>query len=336
MLFKDFHPTVEQTASLVRAGSVDFTEHSKYAREVAKALEMPLRQARLPGDITAGIFQDIPMPYGVSPEFPLDMIAPGTEKELVAYTIPKHGYIPHRKFESDYVTLTTYPVGASADLDLRFLRDGRWDMMGRLMEALFSQFTKKNNDDCFHTLLYGGVDRNIVVYDADAAVGQFTKRVLSLAKTVMRRNGGGNSTSVNRSRLTDLYLSPEAMEDIRNWGIDQIDETTRREIYMAEDGSGAVSRIFGVNLHDIDELGVGQEYQLYFANELGGTLPGSDVEVALGLDLSKSNSFVRPVRSQIEVFEDPNLHRHQKFGVYAWTEYGVAALDSRNLLLLSF
>jgi len=36
-------------------------------------------------------------------------------------------------------------------------------------------------------------------------------------KTVMRRNGGGNSTSANRGQLTDLYVSPEAVEDIRNW-----------------------------------------------------------------------------------------------------------------------
>jgi hypothetical protein len=116
------------------------------------------------------------------------------------------------------------------------------------------------------TLLAAGVDRNIVVYDSDAATGQFTKRLVSLMKTVMRRNGGGNSASNNRGMLTDLYVSPEAMEDIRNWGVDQVDEVTRREIYTAADGS--VNRVFGVNLHDLDELGDGQEYQLFYENTL--------------------------------------------------------------------
>lgn len=336
MSFKDFKPTAEQTEMLVKAGSADYNEFNKYGREVAKALELPLRQAILPGDITEGIFEDYPLPFGASPEFPLDMIAPGQEKELVGYTLPKHGYIPHKNFEADYVTLTTYDVGASADINLRLLRDGNWNMMGRLMEALYTQLTKKMNDDCFHTLLYSGVDRNIVVYDGDAAAGQFTKRVLSLAKTVMRRNGGGNSSSTNRTSLTDVFLSPEALEDIRNWGIDQIDEVTRREIYMAGDGSGVVSRIFGVNLHDIDELGVGQEYQLYFANELSGAMGASDVEVGIGLDLSKSNCFIRPMREDITVFEDNNLHRHGKYGVYAKREYGVSVLDNRGTILLSW
>lgn len=30
---------------------------------------------------------------------------------------------------------------------------------------------------------------------------------------------------------TDLYISPEALEDMRNWSIDHIDKVTRKEIY---------------------------------------------------------------------------------------------------------
>ena len=82
------------------------------------------------------------------------------------------------------------------------------------MEVLEASFVKKMNDDGWHTILAAGVDRNIVVFDSDAAAGQFTKRLVNLMKTVMRRNGGGNSSSNNRGQLTDLYVSPEAMEDL--------------------------------------------------------------------------------------------------------------------------
>ena len=155
-------------------------------------------------------------------------------------------------------------------------------------------------------------------------------------KTVMRRNGGGNSTSINRGRLTDLYLSPEGMEDIRNWGVDQVDEVTRREIYVAEDG--AVNRIFSVNLHDLDELGQGQEYQLFFSNELNGNLvsTGSDVELVVGLDLSANDSFVMPVRADIQVFEDDSLHRQRRAGFYGYGEHGFGVLDNRRVILGSF
>ena len=59
-------------------------------------------------------------------------------------------------------------------------------------------FVKKMNDDGWHTLLAAGVDRNVLVFDADASNGQFTKRLISLMKTVMRRNAGGNSGSLNQ------------------------------------------------------------------------------------------------------------------------------------------
>ena len=148
----------------------------------------------------------------------------------------------------------------------------------------------------------------------------------------MRRNGGGNSASNNRGRLTDLYVSPEAMEDIRNWNVDQVDETTRRQIMVSE-GDNALSRIFGVNLHDIDELGEGQEYNLFYTTELGGTIPASDVEIVVGLDLENNDSFVMPVREELQVFEDETLHRQRRAGLYGWSEQGFAVLDNRRVLL---
>ena len=199
------------------------------------------------------------------------------------------------------------------------------------MEVLEGSFVKKMNDDGWHTLLAAGTDRNIVVYDTDAANNQFTKRLVSLMKTVMRRNAGGNSTSNNRGILTDLYVSPESMEDIRNWGIDQVDEITRREIYTAADGS--INRVFGVNLHDLDELGVGQEYQLFYSNILNGTLPSGKSEVVVGLDQRKSDSFIMPVREEVQIFEDETLHRQKRAGFYGWAELGFAVLDNRRVLL---
>jgi hypothetical protein len=192
------------------------------------------------------------------------------------------------------------------------------------------------NDDGWHTLLAAGVDRNILVYDGDATRGMFTKRLVSLMQTVMRRNSGGNAASVGRGRLTDLYVSPEALEDIRNWGLDQVDEVTRREIYTSAEGGAPITRIFGVNIHDLDELGVGQEYQSFFTSELGGNLQGSDDELVIGLDQSSNDSFVMPVKEQLQVFEDPTLHRQQRAGYYGWAELGFGVLDNRRIILGSF
>ena len=335
MATQRFNPSPELTDLLVRSGSLKREESLSASAEFAKALELPLRQSILSGDIINGIFEPIQLAQSATPEFPLDFLAPGTEKDFVAYTIPNHGYIPERHVEGDYVMVPTFDIGASIDYLLKYARDARWDVVGRAMEVLESSFVKKMNDDGWHTLMAAGVDRNVVVFDSDADSGQFTKRLVSLLKTVMRRNGGGNSASTNRGMLTDLYVSPEAVEDIRNWGVDQVDEVTRREIYVAGDGSGSLNRLFGVNLHDIDELGEGQEYQLFYENVLNGNLPTGDVELVVGLDLRKRDSFIMPIREQVQIFEDDTLHRQKRAGFYGWADQGFAVLDNRRVLLAS-
>ena len=318
-----------------RSGSPDKVEALSAQREIAKALEEPLRQGVLVGDVVTNIFQALTMEPGTTTEFPLDLLAPGEEDEHVAYTNPGHGRIPERQVEGDYVMVPTYSISSSIDYLLRYARDARWDVVARAAQVLEAGFVKKINDDGWHTILSAAVDRNIFVYDSDAAAGQFTKRLVSLMKTVMRRNGGGNTASINRGRLTDIYLSPEGLEDIRNWGVDQVDEVTRREIYTA--GEGGITRIFGVNLHDLDELGQGQEYQEFFDSDLSGSLgPSSDVELVIGLDLQSNDSFLMPMKQQVQVFEDDTLHRHQKAGMYGWAELGFAVLDNRRVLAASF
>ena len=317
-----------------RSGSPDKVEALSAQREIAKALEEPLRQGVLVGDVVSNIFQALTMEPGTTTEFPLDLLAPGEEDEHVAYTNPGHGRIPERQVEGDYVMVPTYSISSSIDYLLRYARDARWDVVARAAQVLEAGFVKKINDDGWHTILSAAVDRNILVYDSDAAAGQFTKRLVSLMKTVMRRNGGGNTASINRGRLTDIYLSPEGLEDIRNWGVDQVDEVTRREIYTA--GEGGITRIFGVNLHDLDELGAGQEYQTFYTDQLSGTLQGSDSELIVGLDLNKNDSFVMPVKQEVQIFEDDALHRHQRAGFYGWAELGFAVLDNRRILLGSF
>ena len=304
--------------------------------DFAKAMEVPLRKVLLAGDILGSIYTPIPLDKGQVAEYPTDLIAPGMEGEHVAYTSPAHGRIPEKTLESDYIAIPTYHIASSIDWLLKISEEARWDVVNRAMEIFKAGFVKKMNDDGWHTLLAAGVDRNILVYDGDATEGTFTKRLISLMQTTMRRNSGGNSASDGRGRLTDLYVSPEALEDIRNWGMDQVDEVTRREIYMSSENGAPITRIFGVNIHDLDELGEGQEYQEYYEQQLGGRVQEDDKELVVGLDLSGNSSFVMPVKGDVEVFEDPTLHRQYRVGYYGWVDAGFAVLDNRKIILGSF
>lgn len=323
--------TDEMILLMEKAGSNDYAVASAAMREFAKALELPLRKGLMAGDIVGDIYEYEVFKPGVSIEYPLDFLAPGTQKDYVAYTIPNAGFIPQKAIEGDYLMVPTYDVGASIDWNLKYMRDARWDIASRAMNVMESQFVKKFNDDGWHAILAAAADRNLIVFDSDAGSGQFTKRLISLTKTIMSRQGGGNATTLNKAKLTDLYISPENMEDIRNWGVDIIDEFTRREIFQADDGT--FSRIFSVNLHPIYEFGEGQEYQQFYLQALQATLPNGKLELIVGLDLEHTDSFLMPVRQEVEIFEDTQLHRQRKAGLYGWAELGFAVADGRRVIL---
>lgn len=323
---------------LKATASANMQEAFDAQKALAAAIQLPLRQGPLVGDTVTGIFNKTVYNPNARIEYPIDFYRPDNASEFVAYTIPANGKIPQKQIQGDYLTVPTYRIGAGIDWLLRYSNEANWDVISRALMVFETMFVKKTNDDAWHTILAAGFDRNIVVSDANASAGQFTKRLVSLAKLVMRRNGGGNSTSVNRARLTHLFLSPESMEDIRNWGIDEVDEITRREIFVANE-EGATS-IFNVKLVTLDELGEGQEYQLYYQNVIAvgasnNGMAASDVELAIGIDAENNDSFVMPVREELQVFPDPTLHREQRMGVYGWKEHGIAVLNNSRVLLAS-
>lgn len=320
----------------VRTGSADPETAFAAQRQFAKAITTPLREGVLVGDIATMIYEAMMMPLGTPVEFPLDLLSPGEEDEYIAYTMPNEGLIPGKHVEGGYVTVPTYSIANGIDWRLKYAREANYFVFGRALKVFRAGFVQKINNDGWHTILGAGADRGILVYDADASAGHFTKRLVSLLATTMMRNSGGNSASLDVGKLTDLFLSPESIEDVRNWGLDQVDEVTRREIFVANDGSDKLTRIFGVNLHPIHELGENQVYQNYYTNTLGGTLASSDVELVVGLDLSSNDSFLMPIKEQLLISEDITLHRKQKAGLYGWQEQGFAALDNRRVLLGSY
>lgn len=325
------------TETLRDAGSKDKGTAIAAQQAIAAALTEPLRQGVLYGDIISDIFVSEVFDPNARVEYPIDFYRPDNASEFTAFAIPNQGRIPERHVEGDYVHVPTYAIGAGIDMLIKYAREARWDVVSRAVEVLQNGFLKKMNDDGWHVLLAAGYDRGLVVSDTNAAAGEFTKRLISNTKIVMRRNAGGNSTSLNRGKLTHLFVSPEAIEDIRNWGVDQIDETTRRELYVTNEGS--FPRIFDTTLVSLDELGDNQEYQDYYETVTAagaansGLASASDVELVIGLDLSKNDSFVMPVREDLEVHEDETLHRQRRLGFYAWAEVGFAVLNNARVIL---
>jgi len=129
-------PTPEMTALLKKSGSANRAESLEATHQLAIALQEPLRQGVMSGDITGSIYETVTLEPGATPEFPLDFLAPGTEKDFVAYSVPNHGRIPERYVEGDYVMIPTFEIASSIDWTLRYARDARWDIVSRALQVL--------------------------------------------------------------------------------------------------------------------------------------------------------------------------------------------------------
>jgi len=314
-------------------------------RAFAQGLTMPLRQGVFDRDNLGDIFTPQVIPPGATANYPLDFIRPGEEDNYIAYSLAQQGRLPERRVEGSEINVPTFQIGNSIDWDLRYVKEARWDVVRRALEVYEKGYVRKINTDGWRTLLTAAGDRGLIVQASGSAVltgavscattlaapGEFTKELVSRMHTAMVRAAGGNG---NAGRLTDLYVSLEAMECVRAWDASRIDEFTRREIFVSQEMG--LARIYGVLLHEMTEFGVGQEYQSFLDTVLSVTQPTNTNEFVMGLDLSTRDSFVMPIKEELVTADDPALHRQQRQGIYGWMRHGFAVLDNRRVLLGAF
>jgi hypothetical protein len=335
----------QQAIDALRATAApDADVRGRAQKAFAAELNMPLRQGVFDRDNLGGIYEKQVLAPGAQANYPLDFVKPGEEDEFIAFTLPKQGRVPERHVEGDELWVPTFQIGNAIDWSLKYAKEARFDVIMRAIRVYEAGFVRKINSDGWRTLLGAADGRGLVVTAngsapftgstlvPTAAGGQFTKELISRMKTAMTRGAGGNG---NSGRLTDVYLSMEAMEDIRAWDVNEIDEFTRREIFVSRDYG--LAQIYGIVLHEMTEFGVGQEYEEFLEVTLGRTHQVVNsvtmLEYCIGLDLSTMDSFVMPIREELQTFEDPALYREQRAGIFGWMEHGFAALDPRRVLI---
>lgn len=322
-------------------------EREAAQRAFAAELQFPLRQGVFDRDNLGAIYEKQVLQPGAQAHYPLDFVKPGDEDNFIAFTLPKQGRVPERHVEGDELWVPTFRIGNSIDWDIRYAEEARFDVIMRAIRVYEAGFVRKINSDGWRTILGAADGRGLIVsalgtapftgasLTPTPAAGQFTKELISRMRTAMLRGAGGNG---NSGRLTDVYLSVEAMEDVRAWDVDEIDEFTRREIFVSREYG--LASIYGVMLHEMTEFGEGQEYELFLSSTLARahrTVSSTTLrEFCVGLDLSTMDSFVMPIRKELETLEDPALYRQQRAGIYGWMEHGFAVLDPRRVLLGEF
>jgi hypothetical protein len=308
-------------------------------RDLAKALELPLRKGYFIGDTIGNIYQREDLDAATAAKYPVDFVGPSGERQYQAFLIADEGGIPDRLVKGDEVTVDTFQLGNAISWKLQYARVARWPMVERALRVFRDGFTHKINDLGWANILGAAGNRVDNAYSTITGTA-FTLGLLSDMQLKMKRG-----IEFARNELTDLYVSSEVQKDIRDFATSSsIDFLTRREVFQLEarpDGNGGeilMPVIYGVNIHELKQMGIGKDYNTKFdAVKDALVFPAFDTaadEVVIGLDLTSEgrDAFMMPVRQDLQMWEDPTLHRQQKAGVYGWMELAFAILDDRRTL----
>ena len=179
--------------------------------------------------------------------------------------------------------------------------------------------------------------------------------MMTLNKRLNQSFVNGTPDDVYSAGITDLYVSPEIVEDIRAFayqpmntrGVPDSGESTavplpdsvRSEIY----NNAGTSEIYGVNITEILELGVAKKYNVLFdqfddAIFGAGSRTSSNTEIVVGVDGSKG-SFIRAIAQNSDtgssfsaIPDDQYSARHDKVGFYGSLEEGRVCVDARAIV----
>jgi len=323
---------------------------AKEAQEAFAAFIGPVvNKVLLEAATSSAVYTDLPYDEDDSPSIPLDLFHNEGEGLVTVWSQNVAGGLPSSTVEGlSELKVSTYRLDSAVSFLKRYARRARLDVASKAVERMANEVLIKQERNAWAVVLKAlGESSNVV--EASAGGSSFTLASLNtLVKNVKRLNKSyANGTTNSAYGLTDIFVSPETMSDIRAFAYNpifptsnasnnvqnQLPEGVREEIYRG----GGAQEIYGITVHELVELGANQKYTKLF-NEFftgsGFTFADSD-DLVVGFDLTK-DAFVRPVARNADsgstftaTPDDQFVARSEKIGFYGSLEEGRVCIDSR-------
>lgn len=315
---------------LAKAGSDNEHEAREGLAGFSQASQTSIRDMMFPDELFQSLFYVVNYDDGEDPRYITDIVQPGKEGDYVAYSTPEVGEIPKNFAQPNSFTVPTNIIRSNVTIPRKILRKKQYNAVARVVRALVGGLNAKLNQLCFSSVLATGIaNGNIQFVQADA-VNSISKTLIRNLKIRMQR-GGGKFTSQDDFMLRDTFLSPEAHSSLVELDNTKLDEQTRRDVIMDE--NGYLPMLMGVRFHSWKEFGVGSDFQALFA-ALGGTMPGSPAktEILVGTDRTKK-SFELAVTLPPFIEEDVTAANRNEASWLLTTECAGIVLDNRAVRL---
>ena len=344
---------------------------AREAQEAFAAFLGPVVQEVIKQAGTAGgVYVDAPFDEDDSASFPLDLYYNETDNHVSVWQQGMAGGLPSSHVEGmNELKLQTYRLDSAVSLHRRYARKARLDVISKAIERMGQEVLVKQERNAWAVILKalyeavsGSTSRNGKagghVIDSSAS-GVFQLDDLNRLMTLMRRINesfaAGTPDLASSRGLTDLYISPEGIEQIRGFAYQPMNTRTvdgsagtpagsstalplpdavREDIYR----SAGNNEIYGVMIHEMNEFGNGKKYNSLYNDISSATDNDVAGELVVGIDNSRG-AFIRPVAVQSETggmfnaFSDDQWSmRSDKLGWYGFLEEGRVCIDARAIV----
>ena len=347
--------TPEQEALVKAMGSSNSAE-AREAQEAFAAFLGPVVAQVINQAATAGaVYTDAPYDADDNPSFPLDLYYNESDNYFSVISQNIAGGLPTSQdvFAGQELKIAPYRLDSAVSFLKKYARRGRLDVLAKAVERMAQEVLVKQERNAWAVILKAAAD-GVTNSDQHAfALGgtSFQLNDLNLMMTRMRRINSsfaqGTPADGFSRGITDLFISPEVMEDVRAFSYNAVGgetagatatdlpNTVRDEIYRAA-GAG---NLFGVNLVEIMELGPNRKY-VNLMETLDPTLmdnPTTTDDIIVGIDASKG-AFVRAIATQdnstfTALADDQFSARSEKLGFYGHLEEGRVCVDTRAVVV---
>lgn len=357
--------TDEQVALIKEMAHSDKARASAARQSFAEVVIGPLLQQVLAQAPTiSNLFEDLPYSEGDDNSIPMDMLFDVKEDDFVhVWTQNKPGGLATNLVGgSDEIKFSAYELESAVSLNKKYVANARLDVVSKAITRMAQEILLKQELTSANVMMASLANaitnnkRHILFVDKAGLVSLHDfNRLMTLKSRIWTSFVNGTTMEAGARGITDLLLSPEAMQSIREWTYNPVStrdadgaaaasadyflgatEEMRNQMYRA----GGLPSVYGINLIQINELGVNYKFSKIFNAYASGTYDSDTFAVAtdeilVGVDRSVAG-LVRPVKVEgnrvVTVEEDDQfVRRSQKIGYYASLSEGRLVLDSRAL-----
>jgi hypothetical protein len=377
--------TDKNVALLKQLASKDRVEAEKAHLSLAEFIGPVLQEVINTAPTMSALFSKMTFNENDSPSIPLDLYTNVSEEDyLRVWSQSEPGGMPYNQPTppTRELKFSTYRLDSAIAFHKKFAQQSRLDVVGKTMERLAQEILVKQERNSAAMVLRalaqattnikGVATRHVIrSQEADRFLLHDFNRMFTLIKRIYSSWTGGTPAAGTRARgLTDIVVSPEIVQELRSLAYNPINtragvvtgdvaqgvavtsialpDAQRQAIY----NNGGVPEFYGVNIMEINELGIGYKYNDLFDFFAGATtypdhgatggaaaaFDGATEEIIIGLDLGSMQSLVRPVAvdaengAEFRVSPDNQFFdRAGKVGFYGALEEGRLILDDRVL-----